>query len=665
MDDTIQTKERVEQNDPSGSILQSTKPDLMCGDAHQISIFQPTVIIDSHMHIQSGRCSTLQFVRNQGPLAPIQEGFQFSRTVIEGAGTATGGLLTLFEWLLVKPVEKIVNIFSDSPPKNSQDKYFERNALLELLDMQTNSTDVVADLFINERDNVFDNYFNKAENCPLYVHAPHLVFSSVVMTMDMEYAHIDGYFGLRIYNPLYDKDKPIDPTDPARYWTPSHGKWEKFPLLGGLIDKTFYTKLRDKTVYQKVGVSGKVEVIDRSEGYNVYKKNAKNDGHIIGCCWNPQIDNSTLVSIEALPVLMSKAEGKKYENWDRQLKLTEEAILKYPLKLLPMFHYDPRRWQLKGKGANADLITKVMGENALYLGFKMYTAQGYRPWDVRRLPTMKEFYGKCCLNGIPILNHCTPGGAKTQEADEYYNLEHPFDDSNEETKEREGCSATDYFSKYFVSPEAWKKVLDSGVELEEEQYCLPLNNLRLCLAHFGGPKALDWSQQIIDMIMHKDKYVPNLFAYPNLYTDISSSFASGNFRDYFKELFTNKLSELEKKRMRSRILFGTDWFLIFGYSLFNKQMLWDYITTTKEWLDSFDTSLWPYFTQYNPYRFYRLDTQVPRIKDCIIKKLKNKAVLEGHENPDEADFEPMINDAAWVQKANQPQFDLEETKCVT
>ncbi|MGA7828021.1 MAG: hypothetical protein WCA04_10190, partial [Geobacteraceae bacterium] len=514
----------MEQNDPGGSILQSVKPDLMCGDAHQISIFQPTVIIDSHMHIQSGRCSTLQFVRHQGPLAPIQEDFQFSRRVIEGTGIATGALLTLFEWLLVKPVEKIVEVFSDTPPKNPQDEYFERNALLELLDMQTNSTDVVADLFINDRDNVFDKYFNKAENCPLYAHAPHLVFSSVVMTMDMEYAHIDGYFGLRIYNPLYDKDKPIDPTDPARYWTPAHGKWVKIPILGA-IERMFFTISRDKTVYRKVSAPGKVVVIDRSEVFNVYEENAKNDGHIFGSCWDPQKDNSTPVRIEALPVLMPKSEGKKYENWDRQLKQTEEAILKYPLKLLPMFHYDPRRWQLKGKGANADLITKVMGENALYLGFKMYTAQGYRPWDVRRLPTLKEFYGKCCLNGIPILNHCTPGGAKTQEAEDYYNLEHPFDDANEGKKERKGCSPSDYFSKHFVSPEAWKKVLDSGVELEEEQYCLQLNNLRLCLAHFGGPKALDWSQQIIDMVLAKNKKIPDQYAYPNLYTDISSSFA--------------------------------------------------------------------------------------------------------------------------------------------
>lgn len=163
------------------------------------------------------------------------------------------------------------------------------------------------------------------------------------------------------------------------------------------------------------------------------------------------------------------------------------------------------------------------------------------------------------------------------------------------------------------------------------------------------------------MIMQKDKYVPNLFAYPNLYTDISSSFASGKFRDYFKELFTQKLSEKEKKRMRSRILFGTDWFLIFGYDLFNKKMLWDYIATTKQWLDSFDTSLWPYFTQYNPYRFYRLDKEIMRIKDCIISMLDDKNVLEGQKPMEASEIEKMNNEAEWVKAANAPHVICEET----
>ncbi|MGA7829031.1 MAG: hypothetical protein WCA04_15325, partial [Geobacteraceae bacterium] len=141
---------------------------------------------------------------------------------------------------------------------------------------------------------------------------------------------------------------------------------------------------------------------------------------------------------------------------------------------------------------------------------------------------------------------------------------------------------------------------------------------------------------------------------------ISSSFASGKFREYFKELFTQKLSEQEKKRMRSRILFGTDWFLIYGYSVFNKQMLWDYIATTKQWLDSFDTSLWPYFTQYNPYRFYRLDTQVTRIKKSIIYFTDNN-VYEKIKKMTPSKKDEVNLDAAWIEAANKSHEILEET----
>lgn len=679
-------KMKIEQNNPHGEKLKSIKSDLMCGDAHQISIFQPTVIIDSHMHIESGRCSTVQFVRNQGPLAPVQSGLKFSRGGIVGSGEIFGGLLTLFEWIVLKPVKKVFDAFSDKPdkPDNPQEGYFSKNSLLDLVTMQTNSTDVIADLFINERKNVVDNYFKNPETCPLYQGAPYLFFSSVVMTMDMEYSHIDGYFGLRIYNPLYEAGKAIDVTKPSRYWAPAHGKWVAITgmdLEGNQITWISYDKPRDKSVYQKIGESAKVVLVDDRDAFNDYKVSAKKAGIIIGSCCDPQTDEVKAVSIEAAPVLMSKAETKKYENWEKQLKSTEEAVLKYPLNFLPMFHYDPRRWQFKGKNVNADLITKVMGENALYLGFKMYTAQGYRPWDVRRLPTLKDFYGKCCQKGIPILNHCTPGGARSHEDEDFYKFEHPFDDEKEEQERRKGYDANKYFEENFVSPKAWEKVLTATVELEDKKP-LSLSNLRLCLAHFGGPKSLEWSQQIIEMITREDN------AYPNLYTDISSSFADDGFREYFKKLFTSKsgdepeeqqgnpqdekqkkkkskpLTEKQKMKLRSRVLFGTDWYMVFAYGTFNGKNLWDYCTETKGWLDSFDTSLWPYFTQYNPYRFYKLETEVPRIAKSIIKIIEDenyKSIVKGQQPPEDDKIEKINKDAAWIKVANKGHENYEET----
>ena len=650
------TKKQVEQNDPKGDVLKFVKPDMLCGEIHQISIWQPTVIIDSHMHLQSGRCATEQFVQYQGPLAPVQSGLKFSRGVIEGSGEIFGGLLTLFEWIIINPVKQIAKIFSDKPD-NPDEGYFEKNAVLALVTMQEKPTDVIADLFIDERNSVVDNYFKNAKNCPLYENAPYLFFSSVVMTMDMEYSHIDGYFGLRVYNPLFEAGKDIDVTKPSRYWTPAHGKWVEtigWDCDGNQVPTQIKIKLRDKTVYQKLDDSGKVVLIDKLDVFNDYKESTAKAGTIIGNCCDPQSGLPRPVSIEAAPVLMGAAETIKYENWEKQVKSTEEAVLKYPLKFLPMFHYDPRRWQFKGKNGNADLITKVMGENALYLGFKMYTAQGYRPWDVRRLPTLKDFYAKCCKNGIPLLNHCTPGGARSHEDDEFYSFEHPFDDEMEEKTQREGCNEKEYFEKNFVSPEAWKKVLDESVKLEDGS-TQHLNTLRLCLAHFGGPAkpGPEWNKQIIDMITSNN--------YPNLYTDISSSFASGKFRKYFKSLFTGKLSEEQKKKVRSRILFGTDWYMIFAYGMLNKNHLWDYCTETKNWLDSFDTSLWPYFTQYNPYRFYKLDTEVHRIAETIIK-MRNDKVYESLNKLEPKEIKEIDQEAAWIKVANKGHENFEETR---
>lgn len=654
---------RFEQNDPKGDVLKFVKPDMLCGEIHQISIWQPTVIIDSHMHIQSGRCSTEQFVQYQGPLAPVQTGLNFSRGFIEGSGTVFGGLLTLYEWILLKPAKKMAGAFSDKPekPKNPHEGYFEKNALLALVTEQTKPTDEVANDFILERQGVIDDYFKNSKECQLYENAPYLFFSSVVMTMDMEYSHIDGYFGLRVYNPLYEKGKPVDVTNPSRYWTPAHGKWIEttgWDAGGNQITVNTHVKLRNKTVYQKIGESAKVEIIKNIDDFKGYEKQVDKTGIVLGSCLDPQTFKSVAVSIEAAPVLMSESEGKKYENWEKQLKSTEESVLRHPLKFLPMFHYDPRRWQLGGAQINAALIAKLTGVNALYLGFKMYTAQGYRPWDVRRLPVLKDFYARCCKCNIPILNHCTPGGARSHEDMEYFNFEHPFDDENEEKAAREGCTATQYFEKNFVSPEAWKKVLDSKVKIEGETEPVALSNLRLCLAHFGGPEkpGPEWSQQIIDMITREDN------KYPNLYTDISSSFADERFRKTFKDMFTGKLSDKQKKKMRSRILFGTDWYMIFAYGALNKKKLWDYCAETKGWLDSFDTSLWPYFTQYNPYRFYRLDIQVPRIADSIIKMRSDKVYKSlGKLSPPE--IEDIYKEAAWVKAANQAHEIYEETSC--
>jgi hypothetical protein len=201
-----------------------------------------------------------------------------------------------------------------------------------------------------------------------------------------------------------------------------------------------------------------------------------------------------------------------------------------------------------------------------------------------------------------------------------------------------------------------KAVLDRTVEMEDTHTRTPktirLNNLHLCLAHFGGPTKLgmQWNRQIIDMIQSGK--------FPNLYTDISSSFADSGFRNHFKEIITSH------PEIKHRILFGTDWFMTFFYRLLPTAVgknFWDYCVGTRTFLDSFDTSLWPTFTQYNPYRFYRLDEQIERIAENIIKQRQTKenrnilgAIKKNY-------IGSILKEAAYIKVANQGHVNYEET----
>ena len=209
------------------------------------------------------------------------------------------------------------------------------------------------------------------------------------------------------------------------------------------------------------------------------------------------------------------------------------------------------------------------------------------------------------------MNHCTPEGAATFERERYRDFQHPGR-SPEDDKQKQGRSELDYFNEHYVSPSALKKVLDQKVYLDDkdDRTCqeIYLSDLHICLAHFGGPTKVGkaWSQQIIEMIESKK--------YPNLYTDISSSFADDGFRDYFREM-------IEKHpAIKNRVLFGTDWFLTLNYSNVPpvSKDYWDFCVETKTFLDSFNTSLWPTFTQYNPYRFYQLGHKIKNLATNII-----------------------------------------------
>ncbi len=359
-----------------------------------------------------------------------------------------------------------------------------------------------------------------------------------------------------------------------------------------------------------------------------------------------------------LNVVHFELEFTRYEPWEKQLKYTELTMMADPLKLLPLFHYDPRRWQVADNPKGNTTPFNNVGGSGLYLGFKMYTAQGYRPWDMR-LPILKEFYKRCCVERIPILNHCTPGGAYNFDREAYYEFRHENDPASDPQKAACNGDALKYFNDNFVAPGAWEEVLKKDVGHT------PLNTLRICLAHFGGaadmydektkakqPLSQTWCGQIIRMIKNDQ--------YANVYADISSSFANPKFRQYFKdEVYADPEF---KSKIRERILFGSDWYM----TLLDKIEYLEYCRVAKQFLDEFDTSLWLHFTQVNPYRFYRLaeEDQIGRIaKNIIYRRQNDEEVQEVLKSLKEKDIVKIESETAYIMTANEPLEKFEEFQC--
>ena len=221
-------------------------------------------------------------------------------------------------------------------------------------------------------------------------------------------------------------------------------------------------------------------------------------------------------SFEVLELINASTKAQKIlaaENWNVVFQFDldgEDEPFYIEIKdgkgnLISFFHYDPRRWnsnkfiKLSFSGKWDDpfkFLLQTHSFNSLQkslnrlkltrdilnpiffkaIGFKMYTALGYRPDDVTNLPHLAQFYAKCSQPDldIPIICHCSRGGVTTHDWRYYYKKQTPnLDFEDKEAKE--------WYTREFVSPFAWERVLQK------------FPNLKLCLAHFGGEEC--WGKQ--------------------------------------------------------------------------------------------------------------------------------------------------------------------------
>ncbi len=583
--------------------VESTEKEIVHG------VLIQSIIFDSHMHIESGRCAPLPMLWDKSIFIQGK-----SREEMLAAGT------------------------------NKWTKWFVKKDKFAITGDK--STDVVCDDFIENdaKQEIYGSFKEFKDR--------NLMLIAIVMPMDMEFAHILGYYGIKVYQKITDNSGNL-----SHYWMPEylnegdsivHGeeeaKKDDYINISSIKDAEKYKH----TIYDDNGYPHTY-----IEHLNIYSPLGYD---------NKDSDKQKFVKTNIKPIgfnidIDMKTKQSKYEEWEEQKRLTKISIVKNSGKILPMYHFEPRRYEFntnwKEQLFNKDIC---VGGKQLYLGFKMYTALGYRPFDSRLkiLSGKDNFYKECQNRNIPILNHCTPQGMYTHDKSIYFDYKHPDEiktQFEQQQDEHEGFFNDDedgYFEDRFISPYAWEPVLNK------------YKSLKICLAHLGGntKKGRDWGKTLFAMISGKKIVItyrtetiapPEGYpgypssvviteyklkdasnSYPNLYVDISSSltgnsFLRGSWKDFFKNTLcaTYQKNKLAFDKIKKKILFGTDWYMILGDNVkYDK-----YCKEAKELLDSIDSEFWLYASFINPMRFFGLnEDRIKEIKDAVINARKKYKV---------------------------------------
>jgi uncharacterized protein len=208
----------------------------------------------------------------------------------------------------------------------------------------------------------------------------------------------------------------------------------------------------------------------------------------------------------------------------------------YPDLVIPFAAVDPRR-----PGIVQTTIALI--EKQGFCGIKLYPPLGYHPND----PALRDLYVYAAERDIPVLAHCTRRGVHYRGKPLASMLSDP------ETGEPLPAVEGDEPIVRLADPDNYLPILRRHPKL------------KLCLAHFGGDEEWEkylndpwlsgtttahtsWLAKIAEMIKSE--------AFENLYTDISYTvFADEEYVHLLKVL-------LSDKRLRRRVLFGSDFYVV-------------------------------------------------------------------------------------------------------
>jgi len=580
---------------------------------------------DSHMHFMTGHCTPMPLLWIQIPIPKVEP----NRTTLEKG-------ISGFVLQTAVKIRQMANISKKRTMK-------------------------IADQGIKENETVYNNIYGQKNN------PRKLLTPMVPMPMDMEYAHIDGYKGEKIYIKVskryYLKFDCWDLAEERKI----KKKYSDVVILRSFTDQVLMTTqlkvlLWPDEVAKKIpGIKHtKSQFRKKHPNIKIYKEtNEKYTGQGYYYYYDRKNENQDIRSIKDMePKWLPDEEMSLFEPWEKQITDTVAVTLQHPFDYMPMYHYDPRRWHSPKQGSTkwyepfSEIATpKRVG---IFIGFKLYTALGYKPMDLMLQESQKKFYNKCIEEEIPILCHCSLGGVYSHDRALYYDKARALKKISIRDYEAP-VRKEDWYYDEFVSPAAWEKVL--------RKY----NNLKLCLAHFsGGDKWQDWDKvnfitskiercyglktpedkqkyrdkqmaewyddlypnkiygktrwikQIVELMEEKNG---NNYRFPNFYVDISYHFIKDTFREL---LWLIK----EHPVVKERILFGTDWYLTTG----KKMSISKYIGDAKPVFDRMSKELtkitnvhedlWRDFTRTNPMRFFRIRSIADNYKKGLKEAVK-------------------------------------------
>ena len=346
----------------------------------------PYLLFDAHMHIMSTNGTPLPAV-----LDSIKTRSKFAGGLLSLLKTGRGGIN------LMARILSVLGLVRPQMPAGGS-----------FATIGDNSTDTNGDRIVERNDGLHreilpTHHHHLAKG---HVGGARFLGISVVLPMDFEYGHMDGYGGI----PVYRKDeqgyyyiyrrKPKDgfTSRPKRVWLDRFPREtvpmeadERSPFAG---DMTELEKLA-RQIQEEVRAIKQRGLLLPVMGSEIEKRLSE-----LPLPFNLDEAMRWLreIKLAQQPVDQMLIDSSLYETWNQQLLRTERAVLRHPLRLLPMYHYDPRRYINKDprypRHDPQRPLTKIATEqqSGIYIGIKMYTSQGYRPKDPH--PNLKYLYEK-------------------------------------------------------------------------------------------------------------------------------------------------------------------------------------------------------------------------------------------------------------------------------